>query len=143
MTDAQSSFGTLIKIGDGGDPEVFTTIAEVKDISGPELIRLMETVTHHLSPGGFREQIPTTKEVGPITFPVNWLPQNATHSFTAGLLQDYDDGTLRNFKIVVPDVGATEWTLPCIVAGFGPDFPVTGVLGSEISLEVARQPTLA
>ena len=143
MTDAQSSFGTLIKIGDGGTPEVFTTIAEVKDISGPEVIRLMETVTHHSSPGGFREQIPTTKEVGPLTFPVNWLPDNATHSFASGLLQDLNDGTLRNFQVVWSNVGTTTWLLPCIVAGLGPDAPVTGVLGAEITLEVARQPTLA
>lgn len=143
MTEARSSFGTLIKIGDGGAPEVFTTIAEVKDVSGPEITRLMETVTNHSSPGGAREQIPTTYELGPITFPVNWLPQNATHSYSSGLLQDLLDGTLRNFQIVLTDVGATVWTLPCIVAGLGPDAPVTGVLGAEITLEVARQPTLA
>ncbi|KKK53886.1 hypothetical protein LCGC14_3090310, partial [marine sediment metagenome] len=35
MSNAISSFGTLLKVGDGAGTEVFTTIAEVMDIDGP------------------------------------------------------------------------------------------------------------
>jgi hypothetical protein len=35
MTEGVIGLGTILKIGDGATPEVFTAIAEVKDITGP------------------------------------------------------------------------------------------------------------
>ena len=39
MSDGVIGLGTLLKIGDGATPEVFTAIAGVKDINGPVLSR--------------------------------------------------------------------------------------------------------
>lgn len=143
MTNATSSFGTLLKIGDGGGTEVFTTIAEVLDIDGPEIELRRAEATNHSSPGGWVERIGTLLDGGQITFMVNFLPQNATQSYSAGLLQDQVNRTKRNFQIVFTDPGTTTWTLPCLVAKFKPAAPVEGVLHSEVTLEVAGQPTLA
>lgn len=43
----------MLKMGDGGSPsETFTTIAEVRDIEGPELEAEAKEVTLHDSPAG-------------------------------------------------------------------------------------------
>ena len=39
MTEGIIGLGTLLKIGDGATPEVFTAIAEVKDITGTGLTK--------------------------------------------------------------------------------------------------------
>ena len=70
-TSALSSHGTLMKIGDGGGSEVFTTIAEVRDISGPSFAVSTEDVTNHDS-SRWREHIATIKEGGEITFDINY-----------------------------------------------------------------------
>ena len=77
------AYGTLLKIGDGGSPENFTIVAEVKDISGPKMkADTAETTTH--SPGGvaptsaWKEYLATLLEAGDVTFKVNFVPTNAT-----------------------------------------------------------------
>ena len=49
MTEGVIGLGTLLKIGDGAIPEVFTAIAEVKDITGPGLTREFAEFTHQQS----------------------------------------------------------------------------------------------
>lgn len=143
MTDAISSFGTLLKIGDGASPEVFTTIAEVKDITGPELSVDTEDVTSHGSTGGWEEVIPTILRSGSVNFDLNFVPTNATHSYTAGLLHDMVNKTLRNFQLVLPDTGATTWAFSAYVTKFPPAMPVKGALKASVSLKISGQPTLA
>lgn len=144
MSDAKSSFGTLLKLGDGGGgSEVFTTVAEVKDITPIPFTADTEEVTHHSSPGGYEEHIVTILRTGEVKFAINWLVQNATHSYSAGLLKDYEDKTLRNFQLVLTDVGTTTWAFSAYVTGFEPDAPVAGVSEASITLKVTGQPTLA
>ncbi len=81
VSSAKSSFGILLKIGDGAGS--FTAIAEVKDIDGPDITVDTEEVTHHSSPGGWDEHIATIKRGVTVTFDLNWLVQHATHSFTS------------------------------------------------------------
>jgi predicted secreted protein len=143
MTNALASYSTLLKIGDGGGPEAFTTIAEVKDISGPALALATEDVTSHSSSGAWREFIATLKDAGEVTFTVNFIPTTATQSYTSGLLRDYNNRTKRNFQLVFPDGGSTTWAFPAYVTGFEPDESVEGVLEASISLKIAGAPTLA
>ena len=143
MTNALAGYSTLLKIGDGGGTEVFTTIAEVKDSNGPTLELATEDVTNHSSPGAWREFIPTLKDAGEVTFMVNFIPTTATQSYTSGLLKDLNNRTKRNFQLVFPDGVATTWTLPAYVTGFEPSGPVDGVLEASISLKIAGAPTLA
>ena len=139
-TNATPGFGTLLKVGNGAG--VYTTLAEVKDITGPGLTHDVEEVTHHQSPGRFKEKIATLIDGGEVTFNMNYLPQNATQSVSSGLLKDMIDHTLRNIKIVLPDVGSTEWILPCFVTNWEPTMPVGSVFDCSVTLTVARQPTL-
>ena len=77
---AISAFGTLLKVGDGGGTEVFTTIAEVKEISGPSISVDTVELTTHSSSGAWKEYLPTLIDAGEVTFDVNFIPTNATQS---------------------------------------------------------------
>ncbi len=139
-TNATPGFGTLLQVGNGAG--TYTTLAEVKDMTGPNLQHDTEEVTHHQSPGRFKEFIATLIDGGEVTFSMNYIMQNATQSISSGLSKDMIEHTLRNIKIVFPDVGSTEWILPCFVTGWEPSMPVGSVFDCSVTLKVARQPTL-
>ena len=142
-TAAKSSFGTFLKLGDGGATEVFATIAEVKDIKGPKLSLETEDVTSHDSTDGWVEQIGTLLDGGDVTFEVNWLPANVTQSFTAGLLKDMVGRTKRNFQLVVPAAASLTWTFAALVTEFQPELKVKGAQVASIKLQISGKPTLA
>ena len=109
MSSATSSFGTLLKIGNGSTTETFATIAEVRDIKGPNLKLNTKEVTNHSSTDGWKEYIGTLLEAGEISFDVNWLPADATQSFGAGLVKDMVGRVKRNFQIVFPSALQNSW----------------------------------
>jgi hypothetical protein len=143
MTNALSSFGTLLKIGDGGGTETFTTIAEVLDINGISLKSSTEDATNHSSPGGFEEKIVTLLSMGPIKFGINFIPTAATHSYSTGLIKDWFNKTKRNFQLVFPDVAHTTWGYSAFVTNVDIKGVVKGKLAADVSLDVTGQPTLA
>ena len=142
MTSALAGYGVLLKIGDGGGSETFTTIAEVKDIEGPELELEAKEVTSHDS-AGWRGYIGTLLTAGEVSFDLNFIPTHATHSYSAGLVKDLVNRTKRNFKLVFPDGGSTTWTFAALVTGFKPSGPVEDELSAEVTLQVTGQPALA
>lgn len=141
-TGAMAGYGVLLKIGDGGGTEVFTTIAEVRDIEGPELELEAKEVTSHDS-AGWREYIGTLLTGGEVSFDLNFIPTHATHSYSSGLVKDMVNRNRRNFKLVFPDVGATTWTFAALVVGVKPSGPVEDELSAEVTLQITGQPTLA
>lgn len=131
-TIARKAFGTLLKIGDGGGSEVFTTIAEVKDISGAGLNSDTVEVTAH-DTGPYKQYITTLIDQGEITFELNFN-KGATQGFTGGLYNDQVNGTLRNFQLVLPTSVAATGTLAAYVTSFVLGSPVAGVLSASITL---------
>ena len=128
-------------MGDGATPEIFATIAEVKDIKGPKLKADVEDATSHDSTDGWKEFIPTLIEGGEVTFDIQFVPTGATHSYVAGLLKLYVDRTLRNFQLVFPD--ATTWVMPAFVTGFEPENTLKGISKADVTLQISGKPTLA
>ena len=132
MTSAISSHGTFLKMGNGATPtEVFTTIAEVKDISGPAVAMGTEDVTNHDS-GGWREFTSTIKEGGEITFEVNFF-EDTTQGFTGGVYDALIDGEPVNFELELKSGSTGEFA--AIVTGFELENPVEGVETSSITLQ--------
>jgi predicted secreted protein len=139
-----SSFGTLLKIGDGATPtESFTTIAEVLDIGGPSLSLDTEEITNHSSAGGWEEVVASILRSGEVTFEINYDPAGGTHDASTGLIADMVARTLRNFQLIFPDSGNTTWSFGAYVTGFEPGAPVKGKLSASVTLKPSGQPTLA
>lgn len=138
-----NAFGTLLKIGDGGGSEVFTTIAEVTNITGPSLSLEMIEVTNHTSTSGWKERIGGLLDAGEVGFDINFVPAAGTHSYSTGLVKDMVNRTKRNFKVVFPDNGNTTWTFSAYVSKFQPKAPINAQLSASVSLMVTGVPTLA
>lgn len=143
MTLGTSAFGTLLKIGDGATSEAFTTIAEVVTITGPSLAMDPLEMTNHDSPGQWEEHIGGTLRSGEVTFDINYIPAAATHDASTGLLNDYENRTVRNFQLVFTDAGTTTWAFSAFVTGFEPSAPFDDKLAASVTLKLTGQPTLA
>ncbi len=142
VTSAEFAQGTLLKGGDGAETEVFTTIAEVLDISGPGLSMEPVDATSHDS-DGWKEFIAGLKDGGDVSFDIQYIPSNATHkNASGGVLYDFDQRTLRNFQLVFPDSGSTTWTFAAFVTGFEPQAPVEDKLTASLTLKISGAPTL-
>jgi hypothetical protein len=78
-SQAVASYGATITING-------TDIAEVGDISGLDLSTDLDEVTHHGSPDGVEERIPTIKRLGELSFPMNVVSadQGQQDLFVAG-----------------------------------------------------------
>ncbi len=143
MSEAISSFGTLLKKGDGATPETFTTVLEVLDISGPELASDTEDATNQSSPGGYEDAIVTILRTGNVTFSVQYKPTSPTHNAATGLIADWKNRVRRNWQLVFPDPSSTTWSFTAYVIRFAPRAPVKGKLTAEVTLKLVGQPTLA
>lgn len=141
-SEAVAAYGTLLQMGDGGAPENFTTIAEVKDIQGPGLTRNTIDVTNHSSANGFEEFVLGIKRSDELTFTVNFVPTNPTHDESTGLWAEYVNGTRTNYRLVFPSaLGQLEFA--AYVTGINPSAPVDGALEAEITLKISGPVTLS
>lgn len=142
-SSALSAFQTLLKIGDGAGSESFTTVAELRSIHGPKLKADTIDVTVHNTPTPWRRFIAGLLDGGEITFDINFIPQEPTHSYSSGLIKDMTDRARRNFQVVFPDNATTTWLCPTIITGFEMSADPAAVLMSSVTLKVAGPPTLA
>jgi len=137
MSSAVNAFGTLLKRNG-------TTIAEVTDITPPELGRDDIEVTHHQSPAAWREFIKGLKDAGEVSFTINYIPTNSTHNAGTGLLADLaNNATIDTWTLVFPDTSATTWSFPGFVSKFSSKAPIDDKLSADVTLKVSGQPTLA
>lgn len=145
MSNAVPSFGTFLKIGDGVSPpdESFTTIAEVKNITGPSMSGNVVDVTTHSTGVPWRDKIVTLLDAGEISFDINFIPTAATHSYTSGLVKDFKNRTKRNFVLVFSDSASTTWAIAAYVSKFACTETVDGVITGAITLTITGQPALA
>jgi predicted secreted protein len=134
-----ASKGSALKLGDGGSPEVFTTVAEVLNISGPQLDSETIDVTNMDSPGSYREFLQSFKNAGTVTFGINFQPNISSHS---GLVSLFNAGTKRNWKIVFPNVAANEWQFNGYIKSINNNFDPGSQIKADITIQVSGQSTL-
>lgn len=137
-TQAISGYGTLLKRGDGGAPETFTTVGEVRSISGPSMETDEADVTTHSSAasGSFKEFIMTLIDAGSIEFETNYVPSDPTH---IGIRQDCLARTKRNWQIVLPG-GIQTISFSAYVKSMPYEFPTDDAITQKISLRITGAP---
>lgn len=118
------------------DPETFTTVAEVKDIDGPELSLDTEDVTPHDAVGGWEEIIPTILRSGEVTFDLNYVPGLATHEEVRTLAKNR---TLRNYRLLLPTTPQYAWPFAAYVTRAGNAFPVGGAMNQAVTLKITGE----
>lgn len=135
---ARIASGTLLKMGDGASPDVYTTVPEVTRLSGPSVRFDLLDVTSHDTVGYFREYIPGLADGDKITATVNWRPSNTIHK---ALRVNAYARTNGNFKIVFPDSADNTVVCSTYIESQLPKADVGTVLGMDISLKITGQPT--
>ncbi len=121
-TSAKIGYGTLLKVGDGASPEAFTTIVEVRSVGNLGSERALIDVTNFDSANAFMEYILAMKDGVEMDVVANFLPAAPTQSLAAGMQKFQDDGTPKNFKLILPGAFGTysfaalvrKWNVPSI-----------------------------
>jgi hypothetical protein len=143
MSNAISGPGFLLQVGDSeGDTGSFTTIAEVKDITGPGVTLDVIDVTNQDSPGGYEEIIPSIRRAGEVDFDVNFDPASGTHDGATGLLYLANNKVKRGWRLQLNDTGGSYWSFDGYVVAFQTKSPVAGVLSGTTKIRVTGQPTI-
>ncbi len=120
---------------------VFTTIAEVVDASGPGI----EQATHDAPSQDitWMKRVAGLVSAGDHTFDVNFIPKDATHDGTTGLVSLIGLQYTTAWQIIYNDAGggtASQWVLSAYLVTFGEDIPVDGILKSSVTLKINGQP---
>lgn len=131
-SSALESQGMVIKRGNGASPEVFTTIPEVRSISGPDGSANEIDVTDLSSTA--KEFRLGLKDEGNITLDMMYIPGNTVH---AGLKTDRTNRTLRNFTLTFTDSPATTWSFSAYVQGLAVSNDVDGVTTASVTLRIS------
>lgn len=102
MSEAVSSTGILLFIGNGASPEVFTDeVPELTTITPPASFRNpLETSTHN---DGEESHVLGIRRSDTISGRVNWLVANPIHQQMEADFNAAGSGTKRNYRIVYPD----------------------------------------
>lgn len=106
--------GTVLQGGDGGGPEVFTTIAQVLSVNGIGSGAPTEIDITQLS-DTFKRYLMGLKDSDEITLTLMYDPGDATQT---ALRTEKENQTLRNYKLVLVDTGATEISFAAYVKTF-------------------------
>jgi hypothetical protein len=142
-TKATTTKGVMLKRGDGGGTEVFTTIAEITNLSGPaETVEQLDATSFDSTA---KEYVAALADSGEVTFTMNLVGENAQQQ---GLRTDLRAGTLRNFKLVIKDrpleANCTTCSFSALVTELSPDFGgVDSLISQSCTLKVSGQPTWA
>lgn len=126
-SQAMKSQGVALKRGNGATPEVFTTIGEITDITGPGGAASDIDVTHLQSVA--KEVIIGLPDEGEVQLKLNMVPSDAQQT---GLRNDRVAATLRNFKMILTDVGLETATF----AGYVKTYSITVGVDKKIELSI-------
>lgn len=137
-SNAFSGVGTLVQRGDGTSTEVFTTIAEINSVDGPNKTRATIDVTSLDSTGGYREFIAGFRDGGEVT-----LNLNMTRDGYDDLNDDFESSSSRNFQIVLPDAGETTFSFAAFVVELGMAIPMDDKVTARCRMKITGQITMA
>jgi len=131
----RSAKGTLFKIGDGASPEVFSTVAQMRSISGPSATGVKQDITTHSTSGNWMESAVVLLDPGTIGFPANYDSAEATHAFTTGIWNKFINLTPFNSVVDFPStIGYLYQRVYTMGHSF--DAPVDNILGVNFEFAI-------
>jgi len=140
-SNAVAAYGSLLKRGSspsGSNPQAYTTIAEVKNISGPSRqVSTIDVTTHSsAAAGAYREFIPSLIEGGEIEFELNYVPTDATHQ---SLQTDLNARTKRDWRLTTA-ANASGVSQNIDFAGYVTsmphEFPTDDVMSASVTIKI-------
>lgn len=126
--------GTVLKRGDGAQPEVFSTIAKVTGIAGPGLNTKTADATALDDTAERVEGV--LPSGGEVKLDLSFGPSETTHGPTGGLLKDWKDMTLRHFQLCFADAAQSVWEFTALVTNFEPSAKSGDKLTASVTLKL-------
>jgi hypothetical protein len=136
-TNAISTVGAQFKRGDGESNEVFTALAEVNSITGPNKTRETIEVTSLDSTGGYDEFIPSFRNPGEYVLNMNW-----TRDGYDTLNDDFEIETVKNYRVVYPDTTETTYDFAGYVTAVNRGLPLKDKATMDVTVKVTGQETM-
>lgn len=118
--------------------EIFTAVAEVKSITGPNMSASVIDVTNMDSANNTREFISSWIDPGELSFAMNFLPANTTQQNLATLMQSR---TRRNMQLVWSDAAATVCAMSGLVTAFQITNQLDAALEANVTIKLTGFPT--
>lgn len=118
--------------------EVFTTVAEVKNIAGPNLSAGIIDVTNMDSASNTREFVSSLVDPGEITFDINLLGGSAQHKSLMTILQAR---TKKNWRLYFTDAVPSYLAFQGYITGMGFNAGIEDILSASCSIKVTGTPT--
>ena len=128
MADGIKTLGCVLSMStEVGSPQAFVTIGNLTDFDGPQRERNI-IGTSNLSSAAASKMAGLLDE-GDFNFTINWDPSISAHQSLITALQD---GSAREFKIVLTDSGAAEVHFNGIVKSF----PMSGPFDDKVTVQL-------
>lgn len=143
---AVAAINTLLQLGNGSSPEVYTSVANVGDITGLSMQATVVDVTSQSNGSPFRQKIVTLLDAGQVSFPLYFVPDDAGHALLLHIFttraSDYlaITGGGAPWRLQFPDQDATRYAFNAYISKFSQKAPVAGVIVADTTLEVVGQP---
>lgn len=134
MSNAFAGVGTQFKRSDMLSSPTFTAIAEVNDISGPNMSRNTIDTTSLDTTGGYRTFIGGFRDGGEVN-----LNMNFTIDGYNTMKDDFEDSDARDYQIVLPDTGATTLEFSAVVTALGMAVPTDDKVTATVTLKISGQ----
>lgn len=146
MADVSSGNGTGVLVagasgvlsGGADGTEIFTDIAEVKSIGGPNMSSTFIDVTNFSSANNTREFINSWIDPGELSLTCNFLPGNATQQ---ALLTAMKNRVVRNFKLQWSDAASTVCTMAGLVTGYQINNQLDQALEVSVNIKLTGFPS--
>lgn len=130
-TEAMIGYGSKFAVGDGADPEVFTDIAEVYDITPPSDTMDVIDATHMQSPDATREFILGLRDPGECSFEMNFIPGGSGDT----AIQEWRTAReRRTCRITFPN--SVTWTFSGLLTGYEPAAPTDDKMTATVTIKV-------
>lgn len=134
-TNAAIGYGTLFAVRTSTGPDVYTTVAEVNNVTPPGISRDAVDATHEESPNGYREFIAGMKDGGEVSIELNYTLANATALLTAL------EAGLGAFKVTMP--GGETWSFSAVPTNVQPEAPIDDKIALSATFKISGKPVLA
>lgn len=146
MAQAWPAINTFVYVLDvTQSPQPWVKIALVDDISGPKLKRTIIDVTTHDTANDYIQKLGSLKDGQQVTLTIVFDPTDASHNETTytSLKTMFEDGIIRQFKIVFPVSPIQKETFLGFVVGFEPDSKAKDALRATVTIEVTDKATFS
>lgn len=133
------AINTLIQIGNGASPEIFTTIAFLNNITGPSISANVVDVTSMSGSNAWRAKICTLLDGGEIQADAWWEPMDPTHQNLLTLFSHRGQGSPGipiDMRMIFPDQDSTAYTFAGFVSKVSISAAVAGVIKAAITLSI-------